>query len=65
MVDRQAADRSQGRRRGGGDDQGRGPVVVAGDHHGQGQGVNNVEVAVPQPAGRDIYLSFSCLFQDN
>ena len=51
MVDRQAADRSQGRRRGGGDDQGRGPVVVAGDHHGQGQGVNNVEVAVPQPAG--------------
>ena len=51
MVDRQAADRSQGRRRGGGDDQGRGPAVVAGDHHGQGQGVNNAEVAVPQPAG--------------
>jgi len=50
-VDRQAADRSQGRRRGGGDDQGRGPAVVAGDHHGQGQGVNNAEVAVPQPAG--------------
>ena len=31
MVDRQAADRSQGRRRGGGNDQGRGPAVVVGD----------------------------------
>ena len=31
MVDRHAADRSQGRRRGGGNDQGRGPAVVVGD----------------------------------
>ena len=31
MVDRQAADRSQGRRRGGGNDQDRGPAVVVGE----------------------------------
>ena len=45
MANRQVAVRSQGRRGGASDDQGQGPAVVAGEHHGQ------VEVAVPQPAG--------------
>ena len=44
MANQQVAVRSQGRRGGATVDQGQGPAVVAGEHHGQ------VEVAVPQPA---------------